>query len=101
MLEYLELPPVTHTTEGHRGAFVFMIDGKQQAEMTYSVAADSTVIINHTGVDDALRGTGAGKQLLAALVEWARAEHKKIVPICPFAKAVFEKTPEYQDVLKH
>lgn len=97
----MELPAVTHAPDGHRGAFVFEIDGKRQAEMTYSVAADQTIIINHTGVDDALRGTGAGKQLLAALVEWARAEQKKVVPICPFAKAVFEKTPEYEDVLKH
>ena len=96
----MELPPVTHTAEGHRGAFAFVVGGKQLAEMTYSVGADSTVIINHTGVDDALRGTGAGKALLAALVEWARAEKKKVVPVCPFAKAVFEKTPEYQDVLK-
>ena len=96
----MELPPVTHTAEGHRGAFAFVVDGKQLAEMTYSVGADSTVIINHTGVDDALRGTGAGKKLLAALVEWARAEKKKVVPICPFAKSVFEKTPEFQDVLK-
>jgi predicted GNAT family acetyltransferase len=100
MLQDMELPPVTHTAEGHRGAFVFLIDGKPQAEMTYSVAADSSVIINHTAVDDALRGTGAGKKLLASLVEWARAEKKKVVPICPFAKSVFEKTPEFQDVLK-
>ena len=96
----MELPPVTHTAEGHRGAFVFIVDGKQLAEMTYSVGADETVIINHTGVDDALRGTGAGKTLLAALVEWARAEKKKVVAICPFAKAVFDKTPEFRDVLK-
>jgi predicted GNAT family acetyltransferase len=100
MLEQMELPPVTHTAEGHRGAFVFIVDGKQLAEMTYSVSADSIVIINHTAVDEALRGTGAGKKLLASLVEWARAERKKVVPICPFAKSVFEKTPEFQDVLK-
>jgi len=96
----MELPPVTHNAEEHRGAFVFMIDGKQQAEMTYSVGADGTVIINHTGVDESLRGTGAGKKLLAALVEWARGGKKKVVAVCPFAKSVFEKTPEYADVLK-
>jgi predicted GNAT family acetyltransferase len=100
MLQDMELPPVTHTAEGHRGAFALVVDGKPLAEMTYSAGADSTVIINHTAVDDALRGMGAGKILLAALVEWARAEKKKVVPICPFAKAVFEKTPEYHDVLK-
>ena len=96
----MELPQVTHVTSGHRGAFTFEIDGKRQAEMTYSIAGDKTIIIEHTDVDASLRGTGAGKKLLVALVDWARAEQKKVIPLCPFAKSVFEKTPELQDVLK-
>ena len=96
----MELPQVTHVASGHRGAFVFEIDGKRLAEMAYSIAGDQMIIIEHTDVDASLRGTGAGKKLLAALVDWARAEHKKVIPICPFAKSVFEKTPEFQDVLK-
>ena len=96
----MELPPVAHVVNGHRGAFAFDIDGKRLAEMAYSVAGDGIIIIEHTDVNSALRGTGAGKMLLAALVEWARAEGKKVIPICPFAKSVFEKTPEFQDVLK-
>ena len=96
----MELPEVTHAASGHRGAFAFEIDGKRLAEMTYSIAGDDTVIIQHTDVDASLRGTGAGKKLLTALVDWARAEQKKIIPLCPFAKSVLEKTPEFQDVLK-
>jgi predicted GNAT family acetyltransferase len=95
----MELPPVLHVPDEHRGAFVFTIDGKRLAEMTYSVAGDHQIIIDHTSVDDALRGTGAGKKLLAALIDWARAERKKVIPLCPFAKSVFEKTPEFRDVL--
>jgi predicted GNAT family acetyltransferase len=94
------LPPVSHTESGHRGAFAFVVDGARLAEMTYTVSSDTLIIIDHTAVDDALRGTGAGKKLLAALVEWARAGGKKVIPLCPFAKSVFEKTPEWQDVLK-
>lgn len=73
-------------------------DGKRLAEMTYTVAG-SRVIIDHTTVDDALRGTGAGKKLVEAAVQWARAENVKIIPLCPFAKSVFDKTPAYSDVL--
>lgn len=73
-------------------------DGKRLAEMTYTVAG-SRVIIDHTTVDDALRGTGAGKKLVEAAVQWARAENVKIIPLCPFAKSVFDKTPAYADVL--
>src|SRR3954471_12493190 len=89
---------IEHQRSGHRGAFVWVQEGARLAEMTYTVAG-SRVIIDHTQVDDALRGTGAGRKLVQAAVEWARAEKQKMIPLCPFAKSVFDKTPEYSDVL--
>ena len=50
-------------------------------------------------MSDELRGTGAGGRLVEAAVLWARAERKIVIPLCPFAKSVFDKTPAYQDVL--
>jgi len=91
--------PIRHERSGHKGAFVMERDGKRVAEMTYTVAG-SRVIIDHTTVDDALRGTGAGGKLVEAAVQWARAEKVKLLPLCPFAKSVFDKTPGYRDVLK-
>jgi predicted GNAT family acetyltransferase len=82
-----------------KGAWIIERDGKLLAEMTYSAAGGDKIIIDHTHVDDALRGTGAGAKLVAAAVEWARANHKKILPLCPFAKSVFGKQPDYRDVL--
>jgi hypothetical protein len=89
---------IEHQRSGHRGAFVWMRDGARLAELTYTVAA-TRVIIDHTQVDDALRGTGAGRKLVEAAVAWARAENQKMLPLCPFARSVFDKTPEYSDVL--
>jgi uncharacterized protein len=89
---------IDHQRAGHRGAFVLMRDGEKLAEQTYTVAG-SRVIIDHTDVDDRLRGTVAGKKLVQAAVEWARSENVKLMPLCPFAKSVFDKTPEYSDVL--
>ena len=94
----MDAPPVLHQRDGHKGAFVMERDGKRLAEMTYTIAG-SRVIIDHTTVDDALRGTGAGGKLVEAAVQWARAEKQKILPLCPFAKSVFDKTPAYSDVL--
>ena len=82
-----------------KGAWVVERDGKRLAEMTYSAAGSDKIIIDHTDVSDALRGTGTGGKLVAAAVEWARANGKKILPLCPFAKSVFDKKPEYRDVL--
>lgn len=83
---------------GNKGAFYIEVDGKQEAEMTYSLAGTGRIIIDHTEVSDRLRGKNAGKQLVAAAVEHARKNKLKILPLCPFARAVFERTREYDDV---
>jgi len=94
------LSEVRREQTGHRGAFFIERGGKRLAEMTYSAAGKSMIIIDHTDVSDELRGTGASARLVEAAVQWARAEGKKIVPLCPFAKSVFDKTPIYRDVLR-
>jgi predicted GNAT family acetyltransferase len=90
---------IQHQRAGHKGAFVMESEGKRLAEMSYTTAGATLIIIDHTDVDDALRGTGAGRKLVEAAVQWARAENRKILPLCPFAKSVFDKTPAYADVL--
>jgi predicted GNAT family acetyltransferase len=89
---------IQHEHSGHKGAFFLERDGERLAQMTYTVAG-SRVIIDHTDVDDRLRGTGTGGKLVEAAVEWARKEKAQLMPLCPFAKSVFDKTPAYGDVL--
>lgn len=79
--------------------FVKGADGAE-AEMTFSKAGDSQIIIDHTGVPDAFRGQGVGAKLVTRAVEYARAAGKKIIPLCPFAAAQFRRHPEWSDVLK-
>ncbi|MBL7837050.1 MAG: N-acetyltransferase [Bacteroidetes bacterium] len=83
----------------NKGKFYIEIEGKQEAEMTYTWAGTDRIIIDHTEVSDALRGKNAGKQLVMKAVEFARNKGIKIIPLCPFAKSVFQKTPEIRDVL--
>jgi uncharacterized protein len=90
---------ITHQRNGARGAFVIARGGQTLAQMTYSMGA-GIAIVDHTDVDAALRGTGAGARLVKAAVEWARAEKVQLMPLCPFARSVFDKTPDYADVLK-
>ena len=89
---------IQHEHSGHRGAFFLERDGKRLAELTYTVAG-TRVIIDHTDVADSLRGTGTGAKLVQAAVEWARKENARLMPLCPYAKSVFDKTPDYADVL--
>ena len=89
---------VTHVPDGHRGAFGIERDGKRLATLTYTMA-DRIMILDHTEVDPVLRGTGAGGKLVEAAVARARAEQLHIMPLCPYAKSVFDKTPAYHDLL--
>ncbi len=84
---------------GSKGKFYIEEGGTRLAEMTFTKAGDALLIIDHTDVNDALRGTGAGKKLVAEAVDYARKNKLHILPLCPFAKSVFDKTPEYADVL--
>ncbi|MBV6658765.1 MAG: N-acetyltransferase [Devosiaceae bacterium] len=90
---------ITHSEEGSKGAYTATMDGKPPAEMTYSRASPTLIIIDHTGVPDELRGTGVGKMLVERAVLDARASGTKIMPLCPFAKAQIAKTPDWHDVL--
>ena len=81
-----------------KGRYSVVVDG-HTAEMTYSRAGETMIIIDHTGVPDALRGQGIGVALVQRGVEDARSEARKILPLCPYAKAQIEKHPEWQDVL--
>ena len=80
------------------GRYVTVVDG-HEAEMTYSKAGASRIIIDHTGVPKALGGRGVGVALVRRAVEEARAAGLKIIPLCPFAKAQIQKHKEWQDVL--
>jgi uncharacterized protein len=90
---------IQQTETGSKGLFYIEENGEKLAEMTYSKAGDTRIIIDHTDVSDKLRGKGAGKQLVAAAVAYARKNKLKILPLCPFAHSVFDKTPEFHDVL--
>ncbi|MEM7329840.1 MAG: GNAT family N-acetyltransferase [Pseudomonadota bacterium] len=81
------------------GRYVTIVEG-HEAEMTYSRAGATRIIIDHTGVPEALKGRGIGKRLVEAAVQDARNEGFKIIPLCPFAKATLGKSPDWQDVVQ-
>ena len=89
---------VTHHSRDRGGEFAIDQDGKRVGRLTYAREGDRVDLL-HTEVDSSLRGTGAGGKLVDAAVRWARDEGVQIQPLCGFAKSVFARTPEYEDVL--
>ena len=86
---------------GDKGAFQIKENNQHIAEMTYTKAGDQSNIIDHTEVSDALRGKGASKQLVTTAVNYTREKTINILPLCPFVKSVFGKSPEFSDVLSN
>lgn len=92
--------PIQIEEKDTKGRAFLEIEGETKAEMTFSKAGDSLIIIDHTEVDDSLRGQGVGRQLLDQVVAMVREQGKKVIPLCPFAKSVFDKDESIRDVLR-
>ena len=74
-------------------------EGKLVAEVTFPAVSDAAVCINHTFVDNSLRGQGIAGKLVDEVIDYAKAHNKKIKPTCSFAVDWFEKHPEYAEYL--
>lgn len=90
---------IEHEQTPSKGAFYIEENGKRLAEMTYSKAGPNKLIIDHTDVDESLKGQGVGLKLLLALIDYVRANNIKVIPLCPFANSVFAKREDLRDVL--
>lgn len=82
-----------------KGFFKATADDKEAGRITYSWAGNDRIIIDHTEVDPAFKGKGVGKELVLKAVHFAREEKINIIPLCPFAKNVFDRNEGLRDVL--
>lgn len=82
-----------------KGFFKAVEQGREAGVMTYTWAGTDRFIIDHTEVHPEFKGLNVGKQLVLAAVDYARTNRLKIIPLCPFAKSVFDRNPDLRDVL--
>jgi predicted GNAT family acetyltransferase len=90
---------VQHSGDDTEGKFFLEENGQQIGEIYYYFSDKGKLVIQHTEVSPEHEGKGLGKQLVKAVVEFAREKGVKIIPVCPYAKAVLLRTKEYADVL--
>lgn len=84
---------------GPNGRFYLVAGGNTVAEMFVHFAGSNRLVIDHTEVLPGNNGKGYGKKLVAFAVGYARENTMRIIPVCPYARSVFNKTDEYNDVL--
>lgn len=74
-------------------------NGDILAEVTFPDIDKNTVNVNHTFVDDSLRGQGIAGKLMEELVIDLRNSGRKAVLSCSYAQSWFNKHPEYKDMI--
>jgi predicted GNAT family acetyltransferase len=84
---------------GNKGYFAALDDDITAGSIYYTMAGESRMILDHTEVNNDYRGQGIGKKILMYIVDYARQNKIQIIPLCPFAKSVFDKTESIRDVL--
>ncbi len=89
--------PIQHREREGRGEFFIEREGRRVAELTYS-SNGTAMVVGHTWVDPTLRGAKLAPNLVEAVVGHARAEGRKIVPVCSYVRAVFGRSSQYDDV---
>src|SRR2546423_5963433 len=86
--------------EKNKGAF-YIMEGKEQiGEMVISISG-SDLTVYHTEVSTRAQGKGLAKNLLDAMVAYARSHSLKVIPLCPYVHVQFKRHPEeYNDIWK-
>ena len=83
--------------KGH-GAFLMMNGDTQLGEMVVGISAENLTVY-HTEVAPSAEGKGFAKKLLVAMVDYARKNGLKVIPLCPYVHAQFKRHPqEYADL---
>ncbi len=85
--------------KGHNKFYIGESESDMQARITWKNGGDNIIVIDHTIVDPRLRGQGIAGELIKKVVEMAREENLKIVPVCSYAVVKLTRTNEYQDIL--
>ncbi|SFS21994.1 GNAT family N-acetyltransferase [Yoonia litorea] len=90
-------PEVHHEESGSKGRY-FIRHESGESELTYSIMSEKLRIADHTAVAEGQEGNGIGLIMLRRLIDDARKQGFKIVPLCPFVNAQRRKHPEWADV---
>ena len=72
---------------------------KVMALVSFPAVNEDTVNIDHTYVDNTLRGQGIAGKLMEAAARHLREQGKKAVLGCSYARGWFQKHPEYEGLV--
>ncbi len=90
---------VAHTEKNKRGRY-WIETQAGEAELTYQVGeGGDLIVINSTFVPIEARGGGVALALVKRASEDARRTGRKVDPVCPYVDRLFDRHPEWRDLL--
>lgn len=85
--------------DARHGRYVARIAGiAAEGEITFTHRGPGVISADHTGVPEAMAGRGVAKALLDFMLDDARANGFRIVPLCPFVQRQYAKHPEWAEL---
>jgi predicted GNAT family acetyltransferase len=86
---------VINNEKAHR--FEASVDG-MKAILIYRRFPDR-IVFQHTEVPAPLEGKGLAAKLARTALDFARAIHLRVVPLCPYVSRFIRKNQEFQDLI--
>ena len=74
--------------------------GRVLAEITFIKVSENIIEINHTFVDESLRGQGIANILMEKVIDYMEENNLKCILTCSYAIKWFEKHPEAKKLFK-
>ena len=85
---------IENEKQANEGRFALYENDIYAGELTYVFDENHNLVAEHTRVGEEHKGKGFGN----ALVQYARAEKIKVLPVCSFVKKVFERDESLNDI---
>ena len=73
-------------------------NGKKVGEVTYIRVGIDKLIIDYTNVEPEYRHQHIGLTLVRNVANMARNQKRHVITLCPFARAMFNKYSEFDDI---
>ena len=89
---------IQYLVSEHNDSFHAVHNGKIVGEITYIRVGIDKLIIDYTNVEPEYRNQHVGLTLVRNVANMARKQKRHVITLCPFARAMFNKYSEFDDI---
>lgn len=89
---------ITYLMSQSGNGFDAIVNDNKIGEITFVRIGDDKLIIDYTGVDPEFRNRHIGLTLVRNVAQLARSQHRHVIALCPFARAMFNRFSEFDDI---